>query len=488
MGVTPIGWVLLVVSPLFMLIRPLWLYLCFLFFLPFTATGIANVGSGQEGSAVQVAMFLGALLILRCMATYLAKRRLPLPRLGRSPFFWLVLFTFSTVVSLVMPILIDGRVLIPSELLEDPSSHPLYLSSHNVTGVLYMLYGLLVVYITAVLNRNSKMMRMTIKAFLSGSVFSAMWAIVEFFCKITGIEYPAFLFNTGTAGSTMGYKQVISGGTFRLSSVAVEPSIFAQALLVAIVLFLPYLSGRNRLFGRKADRLMVGLLLVVLLLTTSSTAYVGLAFGGFVLVALLASRGMLRFVYLGWAVGVLTLLVSIYVGIPVVRNVIEAMLLSKSGTYSALERLMTIQHSWELFKQYPALGIGWESIVSHDLIVHILSGAGVIGMLLFSMAIIQLFRALYRSIHAREVSVRTSLEEFMRMDVALYVAFAITIFTSMISGFLNVFSFFWFVWGLAIAVLDLDLVAVPEARRGAVPTLGGIYIEGGSAVAREGRA
>src|ERR1017187_5359065 len=294
MTVTPIGWVLLVVGLLLMVARPRWLYIATVFALPFTATGVINVGSGEDASAVQVSMYLGLLLIARHAAGLLRKGRLPFPRGERTSLIWLGLFIATTAASLIMPIWLGGHVLIPSPYLNHPGSQPLHLSGHNITGVLYMIYGYLFAYVVAVLKRDSQMLRLSLKSFMGGAVFAALWAIVELVCKVSGIPYPAVIFNTGTAGSTMGYKQFLADNVFRLSSVAAEPGIFAQTLLVALSLYLPFIFGKRTLFGKVLDRWMYALLFAVLCLTTSSTAYIGLLFLTFTMFVLFAARRLLR--------------------------------------------------------------------------------------------------------------------------------------------------------------------------------------------------
>ena len=70
----------------------------------------------------------------------------------------------------------------------------------------------------------------------------------------------------------MGYMQHTADFA-RLSSVAVEPSILAQTLLLALSLMLPFILGNYRLFGKSLDRWSFTVLLIVVFLTTSSTAY-----------------------------------------------------------------------------------------------------------------------------------------------------------------------------------------------------------------------
>ncbi len=411
-----------------------------------------NVGSGNDASAVQVSMYLGLLLIVRCAVGFLRRGRLPFPRGERTPLIWLGLFIATTAASLIMPIWLDGHVLVPSPYLNNPASHPLHLSGHNITGVLYMVYGYLLAYVAAVLNRNSEMLQLSLKSFIGGTVFAAFWAVVELICKTSGIPYPAVIFNTGTAGSTMGYKQFLAASVFRLSSVAVEPSIFAQTLLVALSLYLPFIFGKRILFGKVLDRRLYVLLFAVLCLTTSSTAYLGILIGLLVACVLFMLKGLLRIKHVVLTLTGVALAVLAWVLVPVVRFVVDTVLLSKDQSYSVLERLMTIQNSWAMFLRYPILGVGWESIGSHDLIVHILANAGVVGLLFFLVATYVVFRGLYRPINLRSKKLRV--EGMMQIDFAMYVALAVTLLTSVLTGFLNVFSFFWFTWGLAIAVAD----------------------------------
>ncbi len=463
MAVPPIGLLLLLAGPVLMVVRPRWLYIATVFFLPFTATAVINVGSGANASAVQASMYLGSLLILRYAALYIRRAELPFPRISRSSLVWLGLFTATTAVSLVMPLWIDGRESIPADKLFDLSSTPLFLTSHNVTGVLYMVFGFLLSYLTAVLNQRAATLRLSVKSFIAGSVFAALWGVVEFLCKLSGVPYPAVVFNTSASLSAGGYLQTAAGFN-RLSSVSVEPSILSQTLLVAIALYLPFIFGAGRLFTRATDRGFFLLLIAVLFLSTSSTAYVGIVLVTVVVLALLALRGMLRLRQLVLPIGVILLTVLLYVTVPPVQQVLDAALFSKSQGGSALERLMTISNSYDMFLKYPVLGIGWASITSHDLIVNILANAGLVGLLTFGAAMYAMFGFLYRSIQSRPASRRMA--DLMHLDFALYVALAVTLITSVVSGFLNTFAFFWFVLGLSIAQPATQLAHVlPRTRR-----------------------
>jgi len=278
---------------------------------------------------------------------------------------------------------------------------------------------------------------------------------MQLVCKSTGIEYPAMIFNTSLSPSAVASAARFPGdfqsltGIIKISSVSVEPSIFAQVLLVGLSLCLPFAFGTYTLFSRKTDRRIFWLLLLALSITTSSTAYVGLLIIALTVYFLLIRRGMLKLRYVTVPLAGLIIAALVYKTVPVVHRVLNLALFEKAQSYSSFERLMTIHNAYQAFQEHPLLGLGWASITSHDLIVYILANSGIIGLSTFTIAMYFMFRALYRSINSRDKSL--GLTSLLQMDFSLYVALTVTLFTSITSGFLNVFPFFWFTCGLAIA-------------------------------------
>jgi hypothetical protein len=449
MEITPIGWVLLLLGPALMLFKPKWLYNLAIFFLPFSATEIANVGSGGEASGVQAPMFLGMLVVLRAGYIFLRKPKFQLPQRSKTQIFWLGVFIASTVVSLVMPIWIHGRVQIPSSELLNDTTTPLYLSSKNITGVIYMLFGFSYACFIALMNMKTEMLVRTMKAFLAGTGFAACWGILELVCKISGIPYPAWIFNNGVSNSALGYLETF-GGVLRLSSVTVEPSMFARTLLLALPLCVPFVFGKSKLFGKIPDLLLLLLLFVVLCLTTSSNAYLGIAIMFVLTIGLCMARRVLSVRLLIPPAVIVGIAAILYETVPMVSQVLDMALFNKSTDYSALERLKTISDSYDMFLHYPVLGIGWASITSHDLVVNILANAGCVGLLTYMIAIYTIFGGLYRSI--REIDLRAGAKALIRLDTAIYISLGVTFACSVISGSLNTFTFYWFLLGLAIAV------------------------------------
>ena len=463
MSVTLVGAVLIPLALYLALAKPRRLYLIAVFFLPFTATAVINVGRGQTASGVQVSLFLAFLLLLRYCVTIWRSRSIPLARVGKAGLIHLGLFVLAVILSLVMPIYINGHVQVPANTLLDLSTHPLYLQSTNITGALYIVLGFSFAYLTAALNLTEGMRRATVKAFLAGCAFSAFWGALEFGCKLSGIPYPAMLFNSSATASAGGYNQVPTEGIFRLSSVAVEPSVFAEVLLMAASLYIPFVFGPKSLFGRRLDRALFTLILVILFLTTSSTAYIGSVLVVLLFLFLLAIRGALRLRHFFLPLAGIALAGLIYGVTPVVRTVVDTALLSKGGGYSALERLKTIHDSYEMFLKYPILGIGWASITSHDLIVNILANCGLVGLAAFVAAMYLIVRALCRSVWSRG----NTLSVMMQLDFAALLALATMLIDNIFSGSLFVFPFFWWLCGFSIAAANVgcNTPASHEARR-----------------------
>ncbi|MBS1820792.1 MAG: O-antigen ligase family protein [Acidobacteria bacterium] len=449
MEITPIGFILLIAGPLMAIARPDWLYVATVFFLPFTATALVNVGSGDNTSGLQASMYLGTVLIARIAIQILWSKKVSLPLRGKQALLWLGLFVATATISIGMPLWIDGRLQIPSAAFLDLSSTPLYLSSKNITGVLYLVYGFLLTYLVAIANQAQDMCRKTIKTFIAGSTFAALWGCMELFCKLTGATYPAIIFNTATGRSSQGYKEALAEGLFRLSSVAVEPSIFAISLLLAIAVYLPYILTSTPLFGKKYDRIFFGILCAILCMSTSSTGYLGLFVIAAIVFLLMCARRLVGIKHIV-IFTLIPILGSLFVlSSSFAQQIFIASVFSKSESSSTLERLMTINNAYEIFVKYPLLGVGWASVTSHDLIFNILANAGVIGLFTFSMGLYFLFSALYRSIKSRNASL--GLAGLMQVDFGLYIALSVMMITSIASGFLDVFSFFWFILGMAIA-------------------------------------
>jgi hypothetical protein len=427
------------------------LYWAFVFSLPFSATAILNIGTGDAASGVQVWMFFGLLWLCRELLPQAAALKIALRRPLRSPVAYLAVFMLVAVLSTLMPLWINGSLHIIGEKLLDNSTAPLLFSRKNITGLLYLIFGVLIAIGTAQVNDSLEDVRRSLRALLMSGVFISLWGLLQMMCYIIHVPYPSAIFNNSETPSALGYLTEFGDlNVKRISSVAVEPSMLAEVLLAILpVILLALLFGRP-IFSRRTDLFCGALMLLVLLLTTSSTAYVGVAA---MLVLIPASLATLRVVTWGaamrrvfvWIFGAAAVSITAWAMSPAVRGVVANTLLNKTNSFSAAERVKSIYYAAQYFKQYPLLGIGWGSAGSHDLVMKLLSNTGVIGMLTFAGFVIIILFGL------RRVG-RTGGDNVSKYAVVSFISVLILIFMNALIGFAYVFGHFWFVIGLGMAV------------------------------------
>jgi hypothetical protein len=239
-------------------------------------------------------------------------------------------------------------------------------------------------------------------------VFTAAWGLLEYLAFKLDLSFPYQLFNNNPTENPEQRGRVLYLGIqpiTRITSVAVEPSMFAQSMLpiLPIVAF-AFWSGRP-LLSAFMDRIALTLMLIALLLSTSTSAYAGLlllvtaTLGGLALLGRLTLRPV---VSIGM---VIATLVVVYATSPAVRDFVFQFIISKPGSDSGLERLATTLNAWGYFRQYPVLGLGWGSVPSGDLVVYLLANAGVIGLasfVLFAGALLQRLGAALRAARGRQ--------------------------------------------------------------------------------------
>ena len=455
MEVTPIGWILIPLGVSLFFVAPDRLYACMVFFLPFSATAVVNVGSGDAASGVQATIFFGALWMAREFPKFLSSRDSQTGQNLRQPANHLRWFVLIALLSLIMPIWINGRVYI-----DDPefsnglsNSEPLLLRFRNITQLGYLLYGVLLAILVAFRNSDLRQLVRSIRIFLISAIFVSLWGCMQFACSVLNLTYPAYIFNTNATGSALGYLETLEDiGITRVSSVATEPSIFAACMLVALVLALFAVSRNHPVISRGWDRLTVAIIVVALLISTSTIAYVGLILVSVVYLFCLLHLKVIRRKH------VITLLtIATLIGLTVVlfspaQDIVSSLILGKGESYSGIGRAYSIALAAQYFFQYPILGLGWGSVTSHDLIFKLLSNTGLVGFSAFSFFLISLMRRLWQG--TKTISVLNP--EWQWWSTCLLGACLIMIFTNVTTGFDFVYEHLWFLLGLAMSVPALN--------------------------------
>jgi hypothetical protein len=467
--VTPLGYILLPVGLAGLLMSARWLYRLFVFWTLFSATAVLNVGGSDNGSALQVWMFFGTLWLLRLGLERISLLSFSIDKRLRRTTYWIIAFLGVAAVSLVMPVLINGHLLITSPTLGDNEQTPLFLSGHNVTQLLYLVFGGIIAICVAHVNLQEKQREETERIILYAGIFLACWGILQFFCNVTGIPYPSFLLNNSASESATGYMQTVDEGIRRVSSAAVEPSVLAQALLTLLPLTLPAWRKRGSVFSRRRDRLVALLFILVLVLSTSSTAYLGLVILALTYVvysvrigSFSKTKAVLIFVLIGVVASAIVAVA--FMSVPIVSGLLQSQLLGKASSGSGIERAMTISLAFGYFQRYPILGIGWGSATSHDLIVKLLSNVGIVGTVVFFCAIFSIVRANWRKISSRSFPLELSREAWL-MSLVCFVL------TSILIEFPLPFGNFWLILGMSMSTACLPATtrglsfAVQDGRR-----------------------
>ena len=451
MEVTPIGWILIPLGIAFYFFAPNQLYPWMVFFLPFSATAVVNIGSGDAASGVQAPIFLGALWMAREFPRFLSAKNSPIRQNLRLPAKQLRVFVLVAVLSLIMPIWINGRVYIEdAEFAKGfANAEPLLFRTRHISQILYLVYGVLLAILVAFRNSELPELIRSVRIFLISAIFVSLWGFMQLFCSVLNLTYPAYVFNTSATGSALGYLEELEDvGIARVSSVATEPSIFAGCMLIALVFALFAVTRKQPVISRRWDRFALATIFGALLVSTSTVAYVGLAvvFIAYLLALLylriLRRKHVITLLALGGILGIAVVLFS------PAQDIVASLILGKGESYSGIARAYTIALAAQYFIQYPILGLGWGSVTSHDLIFKLLSNTGILGFWAFSLFLISLFRRLWRG----ATTVGNSNSEWRWWSTCLLTAYLVLVFTNVATGFDFVFEHLWFLLGLAMAV------------------------------------
>jgi hypothetical protein len=392
MEITWLGVLLLPLGVMFFILAPKWLQVLTVFSIPFTATSLLNTHSGVPLSPFQ---FFGLLFIARQSFSSRTGRVTKVSCEDHSQLL-LILFLGVVVLSMIMPVIIDGGLLVSSNQLNDLYEEPLRLTAQNIKYPIPVIFGAILSICLVSVNDTAEKIRSTIKVYVLAGVFVSLWGYFQFLCNsFFHVEYPFYLFNNAVTESMRGYAwQVEVGGDLysRISSVTHEASIFSKYLLTVLPIVLVSVWLRRPLFSIARDRFVLVILTGVLILTTSATAYLGIIC---VLLVTAILLGRLHVIGWPWAIyaGLFSIIcLTLYKELPVFQDFVDALLLMKHESGSALERALSMLTSWEYFRQYPILGVGWAMVTSHNLITFLLVSTGVVGFAAFFTLIFYVVR------------------------------------------------------------------------------------------------
>jgi hypothetical protein len=454
MSIPITGAIILVAATCFLLFSPRLLYAAMILSIPFSATAVVNFpwAEGQYGTdkSVMAWQLFAILWICHDALSGLPQWHRHGWFLTRRPRFWLLVFLVVVIASLFVPIILNGtsrvETFITSPTYRAPGIIPLRFGSYNLSQFAYLAFGVLIAVIVAAKNCHPQRLFYTLRLYVGSCVFAAGWGLFQWWCHFTGYIYPALIFNTGTNLSTAGYAETINVGSLifgRISSVATEPSVLAEELLLACVVLIICLGLRHPLLPRGWNWLATSLITIILFMSTSTTAYVGI-FGMLIFAGVaLARAGSPRWKYYpAIALAALTAAAVLIKKVQIVGILAQSDILSKSQTFSGMAREGSVKLAAQAFLRYPILGTGWHNVNSADLLFLILANTGIIGALAFGAFLIPAFRTLWRLTASGNL-----------LAAVLFASLALWVLLVEGAGLSVPIGYNWLVLGLAVAAM-----------------------------------
>lgn len=458
----PITGVLLIFLCLFFFFfRPRKLYLATVFLLPFSAMAVVNFGWGGSGGQKGIAawIFVATLWMVRTAISPKPFWRRAGWHLTRRSRTLLLLLLACGLISLLVPLILNGTAWVEYYELYSNEMIPLRLDSYRITQTGYLAFGIIFTILVAVENCDPRRLLQSVRAYIASSIFVSLWAFVQLGCLLTSREYPAYLFNNSMGTSAQFYaEQLKELNLNRISSVATEPSKLGFSMLIAFILLVVAIGLRRPILSRRWDVATLFLVLAALMISTSTTAYIGLVIASCLAVAVLARASAVRWLYVVLAGGVAAAGIAIAMSFPLVRSLFDLVIIAKGeGGGSVQARLHAVALGVRYFARYPLLGISWNAANSSDLIFQMLSSLGIVGFTVFAVFVIGEFRSLWNGP-----------KRGSQWSISMLAAVCLVLLLSQATGFPFSLGFAWFVFGLGIAapfIVSRPLAAAVPVRR-----------------------
>ncbi|MEH6756670.1 MAG: glycoside hydrolase [Parasphingorhabdus sp.] len=366
-----------------------------------------------EGSAAVVLPAIGGSSIPpdRIMLGFLAVASLNLIKdrseLGKDAIVencWLVLFcAYGFISAFFLPRIFQGQIdvvpLRPAGLRSLFDVFPLAFSSQNITTAVYLIgTGLAAIFSYVAVRRASDVTPLVTIAIVTTLSHAAL-GVLEAVLRGTPWDMVVDFFRNGS------YAQLSqqTSSFIRISGFMAEPSNFADFGIVwMIFVFELWLRNIKPFWTGIAASVMA----LTLILSTSSTAYLGIAGYAAVLLARFATfpkylRTDKMLLLVGAALAVVVLLMSAIIFssefAKEFQSMILEMTLEKTDSDSGQQRSFWALQGLEAFKISYGLGIGAGSFRSSSIATAILGGMGVIGIICFGGYLLKLFQTAHVS-------------------------------------------------------------------------------------------
>jgi hypothetical protein len=264
-----------------------------------------------------------------------------------------------------------------------PDLHPLKPGEGNMTQMGYALGALVCFLASNAIFRRERGTETLIKLAFTLSAFLIFWSFVDLATYYTGTS---FLLDFIRNGSYAILSNDTISGLRRISGTYTEASFYASnALALFAFMFSFYQTGvKKRLAGIYAI-----ILFGLLMLSTSTTAYVGLAlyisWVCFSYLLDLSKKGRIkRSIFVLSAAGLLAVFAfGLFCVFADGLHLIQQMVFEKLDSHSGTERSTWNRTAWNAFLDSYGFGVGIGSTIASSFVLVLLSNTGLIGTFLY---------------------------------------------------------------------------------------------------------
>lgn len=347
------------------------------------------------GSSIPPGRIMLGFLVLSCFG--LVKEDAALFRRAIVDNVWMVIFCiYSFIGAFLLPRIfqqsIDVFPLRPIGMRHQFDTIPLFFTSQNITTAVYLVGTALAALCCYIAVTRSKNLNPILTAVIAITVTHAVLGILGVALRGTPWDQVVEFFRNGS------YSQVDqrTKSFIRINGIMPEPSIYADFGLAWFILCFELWLRHIRPRG---TGLAAALMAIVLMMSTSSTAYVGLA--GYA--AILVCRAALVPSYLRAdkliAIGAIALFAAAFVALILIASseaaqafeeMFRQMTVDKAGSDSGLQRAFWARQGLDAFIVSYGLGIGAGSFRSSSIVTAILGGMGVVGIISFTAYILKI--------------------------------------------------------------------------------------------------
>lgn len=443
MGIYFIGILIVIVSLLLFIYNRSWFFYLTIFFIPFSSTAVFKIGD----NSVSLPFVFVTINFIYYSLSIIFRLSIKFKKESRWVYFYLGLIFIIVTFSGLMPFYINGNLLVLdkySDLLTYANLIPLQPKVQYVTQLMYLQVGIwFTFYLTEEIDTIEKW-KAVVKCLVLSCLFISLWGLFEFSTFYLGIEYPAYLFsNLGLNSNGVN----ILNNMPRISSVTLEPSVFAQTFSFVIPLFGWLRYEGYTFFSRRGDFYLLILFLVTLALSNSSTAYLVLFFlllQYFWKTIFSRTKTIYKFLFF----------VSFVIIIGILIPYLIVYSLNKLTDYSGQERTLALISGFGYFIEYPVLGIGWGVFHVWDFFVCIACGAGVIGLIAVLLLI--------NKINSKLNKIK---KHFLNHATSVSYASISLLLANEISGFLYYTQFIWLYLGIILSYLVIKERKINEESK-----------------------